>query len=934
MVDEEDRWAWAVNFYQALLKGDLPATLVGDGYPGIFPVWLETLWLLTASIYRSVLQGGWIDEAGVNLLLHEWGRWSNLELQRFPVVLANTLLVVGIFWYTRHLFGRRVGLLAAVLISLDPFYLSDSRVNRAEALLTGLMSLSMLALLTWLRWQRQRHFVASAIFGGLAWLTKSQALVLLPMFGAITLVWFLRRESTWQAGLRRAVMVMLGWTALAAVTFVALWPATWTVPGPTFSLMERYITRKVGEEGVKLFYLGRTILDEDPGLTFYPVIFILRVTPLTLAGLLIGLGLALRHRPQRWLNWRGWLDEEGVWLVAAFGLLYVGGMSLGSHKQDRFLMTIFPAINILAALAYVRLTEGLAWSPRRVQVAGAGLLALQLATALPFHPYYFTYFNPLIGGGPTAVRLTRIGWGEGMEQVAAYLNTLEDPESLTVATRFSKYLLGYRGEVLDLDSDGEWAQADKVIFYIQQAQRMLDPSPGVIRYFQQHVPPEQVFTINRIDYAWVYPNPIEYPALAEVDHLPGQMALFGYRWEETAAGANSHLVWENLGTDAQPALRLWAGETRQTDWQPCHPAPGFEEVAQTPGEVMESICHLSGAGLAPGLYSLEMGLPDESGAWQTLSFAAGQAAIERTDAGSLVRVSPEVAFARLADEALPATAHRLEHTYDFQARLLAHELSAEALHPGETLTVSLYWQALQPIEAEYQVSLQAFIGPERIALLNDEPLAGERPTDSWQPGEVIRDDWAIPIPAEIVAPSLVRIDVGLFEPKTVLPLQVRNLAGVDIPGAIATVRLVPAAWPRYQGDSPLAIRYGEAAHLIGYTQTTAPDGNLDLTLYWQAQGAFEADYTAFVHLVDGAGALISQSDVPPAAGHYPTSVWGPGEVILSHHHLILPPDLPTGTYAILSGLYHPIDWTRLPATGPDGQTYPNHAPSIGEVVIP
>ena len=66
-VDEEDRWAWAVDFYRALLTGDMPGTLVGDGYPGIFPVWLETGWLFTASLYRSLLQGRWFGDEGVTL---------------------------------------------------------------------------------------------------------------------------------------------------------------------------------------------------------------------------------------------------------------------------------------------------------------------------------------------------------------------------------------------------------------------------------------------------------------------------------------------------------------------------------------------------------------------------------------------------------------------------------------------------------------------------------------------------------------------------------------------------------------------------------------------------------------------------------------------------------------------------------------------------
>jgi 4-amino-4-deoxy-L-arabinose transferase-like glycosyltransferase len=157
------------------------------------------------------VQGGWIGEAGVYSLLHQWGRISNLALQRFPVALANTLLVVFIFLYVRRLFGARVALVAAVLISLDPFYLSDSRVNRAEALVTGLMMLALLGLIGWLRDEGRRHLFVSGVFGGLAMLTKSQAVVLVPVLGTASLLWYLRNATHWWTAIRLWSRTMLVW---------------------------------------------------------------------------------------------------------------------------------------------------------------------------------------------------------------------------------------------------------------------------------------------------------------------------------------------------------------------------------------------------------------------------------------------------------------------------------------------------------------------------------------------------------------------------------------------------------------------------------------------------------------------------------------------------------------------------------------------------
>ena len=972
-IDEEDRWAWAVDFYRALLAGDLPATLVGDGYPGIFPVWLETLWLFAASIYRSILQGGWLGDDGIYLLIHEWNRTAYQGVQRFPVALTNTLLVVVVFLYTRKLFGRWVGLLAAALICLDPFYLSDSRVNRAEGLLTGLMTVSLLALIAALSNQEAGisdqdsesksihnpqlqspkqsgagftinylQLALSAVFGGLALLTKSQALVLLPMFAVISLIWHWRSNTLISqspnllVSIKAWLITMVIWVAGAIATFIILWPASWTVPSPTFSLMFNYLTRKVGEEGVKMFFLGRTILDEDPGLLFYPVIFILRTTPVMLVGLIIGLWQLIKHlrithqtshtQKSGFSHYfASFLDSYGIWALIAYVTMYVAGMSLGSHKQDRFLMAVFPSLYILASLAYVQLVTHRNWTRQKIRIGGAALLAIQLVTALPFHPYYFSYFNPLVGGGPVAAQLTRIGWGEGMNEVADYLQAQENPEQITVATRWFKYLTGFTGQRINLNNDGDWTRADKIIFYIQQEQRMLDPSPGIIRYFQQHVPPEEVITINRIRYATVYPNPIQYAATPLVDTIKGEMSLFGYSWDENGV----RLYWENLGEARRPiAVRLWANADIHSDWLTCTTVPGFETNAGTPGEVVESDCPLEDINLSPGLYDLQVGLQQSDESWLPLDFAAGWSAVEVEPNGNLQRVSAEDAFAQLARENVPKSATPLEHLYAGRVRLLAFELTPEHPQPDQPLTVTLYWQAQRILDRNAHTSLQAFVGDNRqVAVVNTSP---DVPTNQWHPGEVVRQEITLDLPPDLLTPSLLRLDVSLFPPETGNPVPVTNLQGQDIPGEITTIRLEPEQWPEYTGSNPLNIKFGESVTLTGFEIDNQPN----LILYWRSDAPLGQNLTAFVHLLDQNGTLIAQSDVSPQNGLYPTSAWQPGEVILSYHNLDIQPDLPPGDYILVAGLYNPTDFTRLPATDESGNPVSDNAAPIEQVTLP
>jgi hypothetical protein len=75
------------------------------------------------------------------------------------------------------------------------------------------------------------------------------------------------------------------------------------------------------------------------------------------------------------------------------------------------------------------------------------------------------------------------------------------------------------------------------------------------------------------------------------------------------------------------------------------------------------------------------------------------------------------------------------------------------------------------------------------------------------------------------------------------------------------------------------------------------------TLYWQASGTVDEDYTVFVQVLDAAGKLVAQSDRQPLGGQYPTSVWQAGEYVSDPFEVKLPVGTPPGEYQVIAGMY-------------------------------
>jgi 4-amino-4-deoxy-L-arabinose transferase-like glycosyltransferase len=230
--------------------------------------------------------------------------------------------------------------------------------------------------------------------------------------------------------------------------------------------------------------------------------------------------------------------------------------------------------------------------------------------------------------------------------------------------------------------------------------------------------------------------------------------------------------------------------------------------------------------------------------------------------------------------------------------LLGHDRSPNSPRPGETLQVSLYWQAVRPLETEYHSFIHLLDDEGRTVAQSDRQPGGVYyPTTLWQPGERLRDDHQLPLPADTPegAYTLVAGMYALSGDGTLQPLGEPAVIGrvgikTEVLTQVGTI------------GHPVGASFAGQIELLGY-DATQQGSRLAVTLHWRCLQPIEKDYTVFVHLLDTGERAVTQHDSQPQDGRYPTSIWDAGEVVADSHLLSLPPDLPAGRYGLKVGLY-------------------------------
>ncbi|MCW5874119.1 MAG: phospholipid carrier-dependent glycosyltransferase [Anaerolineales bacterium] len=493
-TDEALWFLRSANFYLAVERQDWPATFQSE-HPGVVTLWAGASAFLRHTPDLAEQVAGDVHDTTLLQLLENRGLnpANVLSTARTTLVLvhAAAFALLGIFAFRQLAMGpASIGL---ALLAAAPFLAAHQRLLHLDGLLASFMLLAVLAYWDYWNSRQPLSLLASALAAGLALLTKTPAWFLFPFILLLTL-WQLRSERTvrsWLAGLAIAAL----WALLALVLLTAAFPAMWLAPLETVGRMLGYaLGTAQGEFSGPVFFNGHIYPDGDLGTAswyFYPLAYLWRSTPLTL----IGLGLAL---------WKLKQAPASVRLLLAFALAFMLFMGLADKQFDRYLLPAMPALLLAAGWGWW--AAAVAWRPQRQWAMLAAVIALQLGSAFTSFPYYLSYYNSVLRLLTPVERHMMIGWGEGLDQAAAYLNTHPGSVASWYSNSFNLMFPRAADDIpiaLELSEPqlADLLAHDYLVIYVHQWQRQ---TPQNLLEALAGLQPVHTVVVDGIEYVRVY----------------------------------------------------------------------------------------------------------------------------------------------------------------------------------------------------------------------------------------------------------------------------------------------------------------------------------------------------------------------------------------------------------------------------------------------
>lgn len=114
----------------------------------------------------------------------------------------------------------------------------------------------------------------------------------------------------------------------------------------------------------------------------------------------------------------------------------------------------------------------------------------------------------------------------------------------------------------------------------------------------------------------------------------------------------------------------------------------------------------------------------------------------------------------------PGSLQSVYFNLDDRVALVGYSLDRRSAAPGDSLNLSLQWQALRSMDRDYTVFTH-LIGPQQdIRAQSDaQPQEGNSPTSHWQPGELVTDTHRLVVKDDTL-PGVYQIELGMYMAST------------------------------------------------------------------------------------------------------------------------------------------------------------------------
>jgi 4-amino-4-deoxy-L-arabinose transferase-like glycosyltransferase len=880
VTPDELRWVdRSIRFSSALSQGDFAATMQ-SGHPGVITMWLGSLGIRTLSAQHTlptVLPDFDPRNAEVARFLAQY-----LTAARLPVIVVVAINLVVLFVLLSQLIDRRAAFLAAGLVALDPFAVALGSILHVDALMLT-FSLNALAALgiALQRDRSSRWLIFSGALAGLAMLSKSPAAILsVATFIIVVTDGVRQRRSVWQV-IRR----LLIWGVSATVIFFVVYPAMWVAPVKTILRMRTTAENFSETAHTVNFFNGSN--ERDPGPLFYPVVLAFRSTVVLWLGLIASVILIVRARSAEEQRLR-----SAAWLYWVFALVFLGVITLGAKKLDRYVLPTQEALVIVSALGLAFVIEkigtrlsaaswralsakqssapteiasslesaprndelefvGPAQDARRKWLLNGAVVVLLLISAIQFMPVWpltLRAYNPLLGGYAAAQAVLPVGGGESAEVGRALQDALPAPGKIAVSD-----IIGtaphYADDLVPNTAAG-LALADRILFTASDFQL----TPDVTQKWIGPAAPVLTITVQGQPYAWLYPN---HWLAVEREHLAAQHQ-------------STDAIFTDYNGDSaqQPAAQVLSSEIdeataidRLTQIAQTHDRLWVIHYAAAPRRILDPVLRL--------LNTHAIALDE----WST-----------PLSEGTLFALPEGVSFA-----AKPVALHGNVNFGD-NLHLQEAQLLVPRVQPGQAIGIFTEWTATGPA-AQLEVSVVDAANHVWSANAIDVPLqeAEARPRGRRM---------NVPVPLTM-PPGEYQLILNVIDTASGSPISTRqgdgSISGIDWP--LGSITIDPARTPIDPAtrQPPITLN-AELGGLRAIGAETPPDpiitGNpWTLSMEWLAQSDRLPVLDVQWDLVAN-GTVVYSTTLP--LNPYSTEQWRTGDVLQSKYDFRVPLDLPAG----------------------------------------